>query len=521
MDSFSFFKQMLVAMIRIFAAALFGILVVSWTVDLPWAMEPSKGWTDATDQISYWIVNFFLLEKSRPIFAFLFGLGFYIQMERAEARGSRFVPVYVRRLLILFLFGAAHYILAEHDILYRYAVCGLFLLPLRKLNPKLLLVLAVICVLIPFTRSTLIAHDRYLETVNLTNARTEITLDAAELEAYVGEYEIGGNRSMFIVRDGDALFGQWSGHPRSPGSGQPAGRPFRLFAESPTAFFLRSADARLSFVKDSAGTVTGIVLHGTSDVPGRKLLTPEQSAEAKSQRDATQFQSHPTHRIYATGTFGQIVSMRAGLFWKDISSWTFWLGELGDPFPYFLLGLYAGRRRIFTEIATHRQFIRKVMWWSLALGLAGTTFITMVKPGWPLDNEFLPITIRTLARLVERFSSPAMGLAYIAGLTLLLQWDAWKSRLGPFGAVGRMALTNYLMQSVAFVLLFFGYGLGWYGQVGAFYALLLATALFALQIVASQWWLRRFRFGPAEWLWRTLTYGKLQPMSIEKSREAV
>jgi uncharacterized protein len=75
-----------------------------------------------------------------------------------------------------------------------------------------------------------------------------------------------------------------------------------------------------------------------------------------------------------------------------------------------------------------------------------------------------------------------------------------------------MALTNYLTQSLVMTWVYNGYGLGLYGKVGPAAAAFLCVALFALQIVVSRWWLSQYRFGPAEWLWRSLTYAKLQPM---------
>jgi uncharacterized protein len=81
-----------------------------------------------------------------------------------------------------------------------------------------------------------------------------------------------------------------------------------------------------------------------------------------------------------------------------------------------------------------------------------------------------------------------------------------------FAPVGHMALTNYFLQTVMGVLLFYGYGLGLMGKLGSAAQLALAVALFALQIVFSRLWLARFRFGPAEWVSRSLTYGKAQPM---------
>jgi uncharacterized protein len=112
----------------------------------------------------------------------------------------------------------------------------------------------------------------------------------------------------------------------------------------------------------------------------------------------------------------------------------------------------------------------------------------------------------------------------MATLTLLAErgrlWQAqatalenvWRRRLAPLSLAGRMALTNYLMQSVICTTLFYGYGFGLYGRVGIAGGIALTIAIYAVEIVWSGWWLSRFRFGPAEWLWRTLTYGRRQPM---------
>jgi uncharacterized protein len=203
--------------------------------------------------------------------------------------------------------------------------------------------------------------------------------------------------------------------------------------------------------------------------------------------------------------------MRASEFWKKISSWISYIEWLADPFPMFFLGLYAGRKRIFQNIPTNRKFIKKVMWLGLTFGLVAQT-INLVWSEGIKDYSTLHFWADTFVQLTYLLGSPALGLGYVAGLTLLLQRNTWKKKLSPLAPVGQMALTNYLLQSVAYVFLFYGFGLGWYGKYGAFGGLLLAASLFVLQIIASKWWLRHFRFGPFEWLWRSLTYWKLQPM---------
>ena len=80
-----------------------------------------------------------------------------------------------------------------------------------------------------------------------------------------------------------------------------------------------------------------------------------------------------------------------------------------------------------------------------------------------------------------------------------------------------MAFTNYIFQSLIFGWIFYGYGLGYFGRMGAAQAFLLGLVVYVAQVLVSQWWLGRYRFGPIEWLWRTLMYGTRQPMTLPRA----
>ena len=95
---------------------------------------------------------------------------------------------------------------------------------------------------------------------------------------------------------------------------------------------------------------------------------------------------------------------------------------------------------------------------------------------------------------------------------LVVKTGYLKRLMQRFAAVGRMALTNYLMHSVILTTVFYGYGLSLYTQIPRFYQMGFVVAVVGLQLILSPWWLDRFRFGPIEWLWRSITYWKLQPM---------
>src|SRR5690606_3228321 len=103
-------------------------------------------------------------------------------------------------------------------------------------------------------------------------------------------------------------------------------------------------------------------------------------------------------------------------------------------------------------------------------------------------------------------------LAYLAWVRRGLESPAWAPRLAWLAPAGRMALSNYLLQSIVCTSVFYGYGFGYFEQLPRAWQPLFVLLLFALQVLWSRWWLSRFRFGPMEWLWRALTYLQLPPL---------
>ena len=164
------------------------------------------------------------------------------------------------------------------------------------------------------------------------------------------------------------------------------------------------------------------------------------------------------------------------------------------------LGAAAWRAGVVADPTGHRRLLRAV---AVAVGGVGGA-ATLV---WALQ-----VPTQLPPWLVEAAATVPLALGYAAGLLLALRSPAVGRAAAPVAAVGRMALTNYLAQSVALGLLFFGYGLGLHGRLGPAAACGVGLALYSAQVVASLVWLRWFRFGPAEWAWRSLTYGRAQPM---------
>jgi uncharacterized protein len=172
----------------------------------------------------------------------------------------------------------------------------------------------------------------------------------------------------------------------------------------------------------------------------------------------------------------------------------------------FLLGFYAGRRSVFADLDAHAALLRRVCVLGFAIGLP----VSLVASALTTDVP-RPPDLRGLAEtILQSIGSPALALAYAAGLCLLFRrLPRVMLMLAP---VGRMALTNYLAQSVAGVLLFYGIGLQMFGRLSLTAVVGGAAVFFVVQMIASRLWLSIALFGPAEWLWRSFTYGKRLPL---------
>jgi uncharacterized protein len=171
----------------------------------------------------------------------------------------------------------------------------------------------------------------------------------------------------------------------------------------------------------------------------------------------------------------------------------------------FLLGLYAFRQGYFHDLPAHRTFVMLVLIFGLTLGLIGNLFMASL-----VSNEapFPPTPASTLGVVGYAFGVPALALGIIALVAMLWQKAGSGWLLAFVAPVGRMALTNYLMQTVICVVIFYGYGFGQFAKHGAFSATLIALVIFGSQIAISGLWLKYFAYGPMEWIWRQLTYGR-------------
>lgn len=353
------------------------------------------------EQVADQLFGFFVNGRFMPIFSFLFGLGFSIQMMRAERRGASVVPVYARRLGVLFAFGVTHlFALWYGDVLSLYALAGLVLLLFRTKEDKTLLGWAGVLMFGP-------------------------TLVAAVLHKY-----------------------------------------------------------------------------GPQLTPA-----PEVLKEAKAR----------AFELYATGSYLDVVRANALSYYRLMFK-PLWAAHFATTVGRFLLGLVAGRSGLFHDVEKHRRLLRKLWGWGLGVGLVGSGLgvaVNLLTKQKVLDSQevwMLPLST------VKEVGAIGMSMFYVTSLARLFQRETWKRVLGVLAPAGRMALTNYLSQSVLGILVYDGVGLGLIGKVGPVRCILLTLGLYGVQIAWSHWWLGRFRFGPAEWVWRSLTYGKAQPMRLSPTR---
>ena len=110
------------------------------------------------------------------------------------------------------------------------------------------------------------------------------------------------------------------------------------------------------------------------------------------------------------------------------------------------------------------------------------------------------------------WASILLALGWVAFVMLLCKSGRLKWIERPLAAVGRTALSNYLFQTMICTTIFYGQGLGLFGRVSRVQQALFVAGIWVVQIVVSSLWMNRFRFGPAEWLWRSLSYWRMQPM---------
>ncbi|WP_299213241.1 DUF418 domain-containing protein [uncultured Aquimarina sp.] len=178
-------------------------------------------------------------------------------------------------------------------------------------------------------------------------------------------------------------------------------------------------------------------------------------------------------------------------------------------FGYFLIGLWLGKIGIFQNVEEKIPLVKKWLKRGLicfVIAMAITAGVFALSPQ-PVDFKSW---LHVVGINVYDLSNIALTTIILSGFILLYRKKRGYQFLSFFSSYGRMALTNYVLQSIIGTFLLFGWGLGLLGKLQTIYLVIIALALISLQAIGSKVWLQKFRYGPLEWLWRSATKGKIQ-----------
>ncbi|WP_147269793.1 DUF418 domain-containing protein [Saliterribacillus persicus] len=338
-------------------------------------------------------LDIFVEFKFFSIFSFLFGLGFYIFMSRAEKKIDQFYTLFLRRLTILAIFGFLHLVFLWYgDVLLNYALAGFFLIFFYKRKTKTIFTWILI-----FTIAL-----TFLLLSNLFSSAEELTHEIQMLQV-----DGSGKVELAIEHYHNGSYLDWL--------------TYRFNNE---------------------------VIPILKDLP---------------------------------------FSILTALY-------------------MFLLGLYIGKRRIISEFDSHKDLVKRTWWISLLFSIPFSIFILI----FHLDILNYGVLNEIAIQVFITLSGLSLSLFYISSLIILLQKDKWIKFFHPLSYVGRMALTNYLIQSIIGVGIFKGLGL--FGELNLGLGIVISLIVFPIQILLSYLWLKNYKYGPLEWVWRSATYGKIQPL---------
>jgi uncharacterized protein len=225
--------------------------------------------------------------------------------------------------------------------------------------------------------------------------------------------------------------------------------------------------------------------------------------------------------VYAIGSFAEVAADNASAIPADP------LEDVATPesglavFAMFLLGFCVGRSGFLRDIPGNAGALARVRAWGLGIGLGAMAAkqLLAATAGYAVFREQRAGPgVELAGDLLFAYGTTALALGYAAALILAARTRRGRVALAPLAGVGRLSLTVYLTQTLMFTTLFYGYGFGQAFRLGPAAVTAWAVAFYAVQVVACQWWSRRFRLGPMEWLWRSLTYLSWQPLRLRSER---
>ena len=387
-----------IAVMGIFSVNVVGMAMIESAYFYP----PAFGLEGLGDRIM-WAGNFLVVDgRFRSLFSILFGASMVLVVERAVAQGKNGVLVHIPRMMVLLLFGLAHYYFFWWgDILANYALVGMIAYAFWRLETRWLLVASAIVLSLTYVPSIVDGTIRLATWAQTATANDRVTNDD----------RVG------------------------PGP-----------------------DERL-----------------TTEMREGKLAHATPASHLVSMLEHAPWDPFTSVREYGLETLGLILLGMAGY-------------KSG-----FLTGRWSRRR--YAQI------------------MAGTLIPSFMYYGFvvqqTLRTDFAQELYWPWAWMLPTFLHPTAAMGYAAAIMLLVRRGALADR---FGAVGRAAFTNYLGATLIGTVLFFGFGFGLFGELSRGQTWLVVPPVWALMLVWSKWWLDRFRYGPLEWAWRSLSRWKWEPM---------
>jgi uncharacterized protein len=378
-----------------------------------------------------WAANTTLFEgKMRAIFSMLFGAGMLVLTSRLEARGrgADAADVYYRRLLWLLAFGLVHaYFIWWGDILFFYAVLGLFLFPFRRLASRSLIAAGVVLLL------------------------------------------IGVGRGL------------------------------------PNALDLRGV--RAAAAAANAAAARGETL---TDAQKRAQTTWQERLKAAKVGSEALDKEIAAYR----GSYVEALRQRAGFLASGQPQWLYhyFVFDIGGM---MLLGIGLLKAGVLSARVSARAYA--------AMALAGYGFgvpLAALAVSHDISSSFDPATV-AMGSVMQAIARLPVALGHIAVVMLICRAGVLRWITSPLGAVGQMAFSCYIAESVICTTLFYGYGLGWFARLERYQLYIVVVSVWAVLLIASPLWLARFTFGPLEWVWRSLTYLQRQPMRPVSTPETV
>jgi uncharacterized protein len=263
----------------------------------------------------------------------------------------------------------------------------------------------------------------------------------------------------------------------------------------------------IPFHKLGTRTLVVLALPLVFDIPG--LLFGAFQPGAPSIEALTLAMDSARHQfeVKQLGDFGELFAITYGDGFRDKVMFQLLTGRLWITFGLLLLGVAAGRARIFEETDESRMLFAKLLIGAGVVALVTTMIIFLNSAAFAPPE--LP---RTLGAFLIVAQQAALSAFYVAAATLLCWRDPVHGLLAKLAPVGKMGLTVYLTQTLFGLGLFYGVGLGMLGKMGVAAAIGWGVAFYIMQIILARAWMRHFVMGPVEWLWRSITQFKLQPM---------